>query len=146
MAYATGIALAVLTGLAARWAGFDRDRAFYPTLVIVVASYYVLFAAMQGSRQVLVVESLVMTVFACLAVIGFRSTLWVVVAALAGHGALDLIHHRLVSNPGVPVWWPGFCCAFDILLAAFLSWLLYNGTLRARPSPGPTSGRVQTEA
>jgi hypothetical protein len=29
--------------------GFDRDRAFYPTLQVVIASYYVLFAVMSDS-------------------------------------------------------------------------------------------------
>jgi len=132
MPYATGIVLAVLTGSMARLAGFDRDRAFYPTLVIVIASYYVLFAAMGGSTHVLLVESIAMTVFACIAIVGFRSSLWLVAAALAGHGAFDLVHDRLVSNPGVPAWWPSFCFAVDVLLAVFLSWLLRRGALRAR--------------
>jgi ABC-type Fe3+ transport system permease subunit len=43
----------VVAGVAvfARYAGFDRDRAFYPTVMIVIALYYVLFAAMSGSVQ-----------------------------------------------------------------------------------------------
>jgi len=44
-------------------AGFDRDRAFYPTLLVVIASYYVLFTVMGGSRPALRVETLVMIVF-----------------------------------------------------------------------------------
>ena len=128
----TGIVLAVVTGLLGKFAGFDRDRAFYPTLVIVVACYYVLFAAMGGSVHALVIESIAMTVFACVAIGGFRSSLWLVAAALAGHGVFDLVHGRLVSNPGVPVWWPTFCSSYDVLLAAVLSWLLYGGSLRAR--------------
>ena len=132
MSYVTGIALAVLTGLLARLAGFDRDRAFYPTLVIVIASYYILFAAMGGSAHVLLVESIAMTVFVCIAIVGFRSSLWLVAAALAAHGAFDLVHDRLVSNPGVPAWWPSFCLAFDVVLALFLSWLLRRGALQAR--------------
>ena len=43
--------------------GSRRDRAFYPTVMIVIAAYYVLFAAMSGSVQTLVVESVVMTLF-----------------------------------------------------------------------------------
>jgi len=132
MPFATGIVLAMVSGLTGRLAGFDRDRAFYPTLVIVIASYYVLFAAMGGSAHVVLIESIVMTVFACIAIVGFRSSLWLVAAALAGHGAFDLVHDRLVSNPGVPSWWPSFCFAFDVLLAVFLSWLLRRGALRAR--------------
>ena len=61
MPYVVGIVLSVGVAVFARWVGFDRDRAFYPTVLIVVASYYVLFAAMGGSIQAVVVESVVMT-------------------------------------------------------------------------------------
>ena len=44
MDYAIGAALAVAVGLFAALSGFDRDRAFYPTVLIVVAHYYLLFA------------------------------------------------------------------------------------------------------
>jgi hypothetical protein len=131
MPIATGIVLAIITGLLGRLAGFDRDRAFYPTVVIATTSYYALFATMGGSTQALIVESIIVTGFACVAIVGFRSNLWLAVAALAGHGAFDLVHHRLVSNPGVPAWWPAFCCSFDVVLAGILWWLMYRGTLRA---------------
>jgi hypothetical protein len=31
--------------------------------------------------------------------------------AVAAHGGFDLVHGHLISNPGVPVWWPPFCLA-----------------------------------
>ena len=124
MPYATGIALAALSGLVTTLAGFDRDRALYPTLLIVIASYYVLFAAMGGSVHALIVESIAMSVFVGIAIVGFRSSLWLIVAALAGHGAFDFVHGLLVSNPGVPDWWPAFCLAYDVFLAGFLALLL----------------------
>ena len=42
---------------------FDRDRAFYPTVTIIVASYYVLFAAIGGSLPVVLFEAAFMLVF-----------------------------------------------------------------------------------
>jgi hypothetical protein len=42
--------------------------------MIVIASYYVLFAAMSGSVQTVVIESVVMTLFAAAAVAGFKSS------------------------------------------------------------------------
>ena len=120
-----GIAVGLLTALLGRVAGFDRDRAFYPTLLIVVASYYVLFAAMGGSTHALVVESAVMAVFAAAAVAAFRSRLWIAAAGLVGHGVFDLLAHgHLVDNPGMPAWWPPFCAAFDVTAGVFLAWLL----------------------
>ena len=40
--YVVGIVLSIGVALFARRVGFDRDRAFYPTVLIVTASYYVL--------------------------------------------------------------------------------------------------------
>jgi multidrug transporter EmrE-like cation transporter len=51
-----GLLLALVVSLLAWAAGFDRDRSFYPTVLCVVASYYVLFAVMGGSMPVLVAE------------------------------------------------------------------------------------------
>jgi hypothetical protein len=126
MAYTVGIVVALLTGLFARATRFDRDRAFYPTVLVVIALYYILFAVMGGSSQALRMESIQLAVFAVIAVVGFRSNLWWVVLGLAGHGAFDFAHGYVVANPGVPLWWPGFCLAADVFLAAILAWLLYR--------------------
>ena len=37
--YVVGIVLSLAVALFARWVGFDRDRAFYPAVLIVIASY-----------------------------------------------------------------------------------------------------------
>jgi hypothetical protein len=124
MDYVIGIVLALVVSGSAAQVGFDRDRVFYPTLLLVIASYYVLFAVMSGSVHAVLVESLVMTAFAALAVVGFRSRLWIVAAALAGHGVFDAVHGYLVTNPGVPVWWPAFCLAYDVTAASAMVWLL----------------------
>jgi hypothetical protein len=65
----------------------------------------------------------VMTAFAALAVVGFKGKLWIVAAALAVHGVFDLVHGSLVTNPGVPVWWPAFCLAFDVTAAGAMTWV-----------------------
>ena len=131
MALVVGALLALAVGLFATGVGLDRDRTFYPTVTIVIASYYALFAIMGASTHALVLESLVGTVFLASAVSGFKSSLWFIVAALAAHGVFDLGHGTLISNPGVPRWWPQFCLTFDTTLAAYLAWLLRTGRLRA---------------
>jgi hypothetical protein len=124
MPYVIGLVLSVGVAVFARYVGFDRDRAFYPTVMIVIAAYYVLFAAMSGSVQTVVIESLVMTLFAAAAVAGFKSSPWIVVVALAGHGVFDAVHGRLIENTGVPSWWPAWCLAYDVGAAASLAWLI----------------------
>ena len=131
MALVVGALLAIVVGLFATGIGLDRDRAFYPVVTIVIASYYALFAVMGASAHALVLESLVGTVFLAAAVSGFKLSLWFVVAALAAHGIFDLVHGTVISNPGVPSWWPQFCLTYDVTLAAYVAGLLTSGRLRA---------------
>jgi hypothetical protein len=104
--------------------GFDRDRAFYPTVLIVVASYYVLFAAMIGSVHTVLLVSIVMALFVIAAVAGFKGSPWIIVGGLATHGLQDAVHGYLVANAGVPAWWPAWCLAYDLGAAGALAWLL----------------------
>jgi hypothetical protein len=131
MAILVGAILALSVGLFATFVGLDRDRAFYPTVMIVIASYYALFAVMGGSVDVLLVESTVIVVFLGASIAGFRSSLWLVVAALAAHGLFDLVHGQLIANPGVPAWWPSFCLSYDLVAAGYLAWLLLRSGVRA---------------
>lgn len=134
MEYFVGIALAISVGFLGTFVGFDRDRSFYPTIMAVIASYYALFAAMGGSLQELAVELIPIAAFLALAIAGYKHSLWLVVVAFAGHGVFDVIHSRLISNAGVPSWWPQFCLAYDVVAAAYLAFLL----LRSRVSASPT--------
>jgi hypothetical protein len=129
MEYLIGVVLALAVCVSATLLGLDRDRAFYPTVMIVIASYYALFAAMGGSARALVIESAVITVFLAAAVFGFKRSLWLVVAGLVAHGVFDFVHGHLIANPGVPAWWPTFCLAYDAVAGAYLAWLL----IRRRP-------------
>ena len=58
MEYMIGIGLALLTCVFATLVGFDRDRIFYPTLLALMPTYYILFACIGGSTSVLAVETL----------------------------------------------------------------------------------------
>jgi hypothetical protein len=131
MEYGIGIVLALVISFLARLTGFDRDRVFYPMVLVAVAHYYVLFAVLGGSSHSLMIESLVMAAFLCAAYLGFKFNLWLVAAALAGHGVFDFVHAHLVTNPGVPVYWPAFCMAYDVSAAGILAWLLKSSAFRA---------------
>ena len=125
MEYVIGIVLAVVTCVFfGMLVGFDRERVFYPMMLPPIATYYVLFAAMGSSTSALTIESLVASIFLMAMVVGFKKNLWLIAAALAGHGVFDFFHHLVIQNPGVPVWWPGFCMSFDVLAGGFLAALL----------------------
>jgi hypothetical protein len=121
MEYLIGLILAAAVGCFTTAIGLSRDRSFYPTVLIVIGSYYVLFAAMGAPGRTVMVESVVASVFLLCGVLGFKWNLWIVVVALVGHGLFDFVHHFFIDNPGVPHWWPGFCLAFDALLGMFLA-------------------------
>ena len=93
--YVVGIALSLGVAVFARAVRFDRDRAFYPTVLIVIA-----------------------------AVVGFARSGWIVVAGLAAHGVQDAVHGHIIANPGVPTWWPAWCLAYDVGAAGALAWIL----------------------
>lgn len=134
MEYIIGVSLALAVSILARVIGFDRDRAFYPTMTIVIASYYGLFAVFGGSRDALAVESAIIVGFVAVAALGFRFNLWVLVAALFAHGIFDFFHGHVISNPGVPQWWPMFCLTYDITAAGVLAWLLRQSKIAVKPS------------
>jgi hypothetical protein len=123
-----GIVLALALG--ARLAGFERDRSFYATVLMVVASYYVLFGAMGASLAVTLAELAMASAFVLLAVLGARRSRWYWVAGLALHGLFDVMHPHIIANAGVPHWWPAFCLAYDLAAAAYLAVTLCRRSAR----------------
>ncbi|MFN0194594.1 MAG: hypothetical protein ACKVP5_21895 [Aestuariivirga sp.] len=128
MEYLVGVILGLVVGGFAAVSDFDRDRAFYPTTLIVIASYYALFAVMGAPQYpALPIEIAAGLVFAVLAVLGFKKSLWLAAAGIAGHGFFDFfVHPSLVTNPGMPVWWPGFCGTIDFVIGGWLAVLLWK--------------------
>lgn len=122
-----GALLAAAAAVFAALSGFDRSRAVYPLSLIVIATYYPLFAILGGAGEALPAELVLVTAFTLVAVWGFRRNLWLVVLALAAHGVMDAVHPHLVSNPGVPSWWPQFCLAYDLVAAGGLAVLIWRG-------------------
>jgi hypothetical protein len=141
LGYAAGILVAVLVGTFARVVGFDRDRAFYPAVLVVIASYYVLFAVMGGSPRALAFELVQLSVFTTLAVVGFKRSGWLVVGAIVAHGLFDSFHGLIIDNAGMPEWWPAFCLSADVGIGAFL--VAFRPTWLPRGGGGPSASHRQ---
>jgi hypothetical protein len=131
-----GAGLALSAGAIGAVTGLDRERSFYATMLMVVASYYCLFAVLGGGLSVLLWESAGLILFVAVAIGGFRSSMWIVVVALASHGLIDMIHGHVLDNAGVPSWWPAFCASFDITAAACLA-------VRINRAPNPLPFEAQ---
>jgi hypothetical protein len=121
MEYLIGLFLGLAVSVSATLIGFDKDRAFYPTVMVVIASYYGLFAVMSGSVRVLLLESIAIVAFSGISVFGFKYNLWLVVGALVAHSIFDFFHSQIVTNSGVPSWWSMFCLTYDITAASYLA-------------------------
>jgi hypothetical protein len=132
MEYIVGITLALLFCAAAAALGMDRERVFYPAVVMAVASYYLAFAVGDGRSGVMLAEVAIAAVFIVAAVVGFKHNPWIAVVALGAHGVLDTFHHQLVHNTGVPGAWPGFCASFDVTAAALVALVMLARTRGAR--------------
>src|SRR5579864_6457124 len=77
MEYVIGVILTLAVAAFAAFIGFDRERAFYPTVLIVIASYYALFAAMGASTRTLIIEIVIASAFLLVAILGYRISLWI---------------------------------------------------------------------
>jgi len=88
MEYLIGWLLSLTVAGLAAMIGFDRERVFYPTVLIAIASYYVLFAVMGASRRTLILEIVVASGFLLVGTLGFKTNLWLVAIALLGAWSL----------------------------------------------------------
>lgn len=119
--FLVGMLLALAVGAFATIVGYDRERSFYPTMLTIIGSYYVLFAAEGSTPSVLACEAVGLLLFGGAAALGFRSSLWIVVAGLFGHGMFDAVHGHILFNAGTPACWPAFCGTYDMTAAAYLA-------------------------
>lgn len=121
-----GVLLAVGIAAFAKATRFDQDRSFYPTILIIIASYYVLFAILGGSGHALSWELVIACLFSAIAIFGSLRSPLLVGAGITAHGLFDLVHHGIIQNPGVPSWWPTFCASVDLLLGIWVLGLYYS--------------------
>ncbi|MEQ9438413.1 MAG: DUF6010 family protein [Cyclobacteriaceae bacterium] len=122
----TGIVLATTIVWAARLAGFEKDRSFYPVLLIVIAFYYVLFSFQSYQIDQVLFEALIAFSFAAVALWGYHKSLFIVGVALILHGTYDLFHGFIPLSTTAPDWWPLFCLGVDVVLGIWLIYRVYR--------------------
>ena len=135
MPIVVGVLLAIAIAAVAKFTRFDEERSFYSTVLVIIASYYVLFAVLGGSGHALVWELVIAVVFSTVAIIGALFLPTLVGTGIIAHGLFDLVHDILIENSGVPTWWPTFCGSLDVLLGLWVIALTRsrpNGMFRRR--------------
>ena len=128
MPVVVGVLLAIAIAALAKFTRFDEERSFYSTVLVIIASYYVLFAVLGGSNHALVWELVIAIAFSTVAIIGALFLPTLVGAGIMAHGLFDLVHDMIIENPGVPTWWPTFCGSIDVFLGLWVILLARSRT------------------
>ena len=130
-----GAAVGVLTILFARF--IRGERWLYSLGLLTLPGLYAFFA-LQANEQAVGVKELIYGVpyvvaGLVFAFVSLRQSAVVVGVLWLLHGLYDLVHSRLITNTGVPGWYPIFCFVVDAVIGSYLLWLsrrVPDGNLR----------------
>ena len=92
----------------------------YALSLVGIAFVYIGFAVADGRWRIIALETSVAAVFVVIAAAAITGSAWLLVVGLAGHGLKDWWQHRshYVANTR---WWPPFCAAVDVVVAAIIA-------------------------
>ena len=120
-----GVAVGVLTIVLARI--IRGQRWLYALGLLTLPSLYAFFALQAGEQAVGVKEMIYGVPFVVVglvfAFVSVRQSAVVVGAFWILHGLYDLMHSQIITNAGVPAWYPVFCFSVDVVIGAYLFWL-----------------------
>ena len=104
------------------------EQIFYATFLIMVAAFYLAFAAYFGVATAWRLESAVVVAFVAISLLGLRLP-FALIVGYSLHGLWDLLHelqaHGVYAafEPGrltaIPLAYGVFCAAFDVCMAAY---------------------------
>jgi hypothetical protein len=120
-----GAAVGVLTVACARF--IRGEHWLYSLGLLTLPSIYAFFAVHAGEQAVGVKEMIYGVPFVVaglvFAFVSVRHSAVVVGALWLLHGLYDLAHSQLITNTGVPGWYPIFCFVVDAVIGLYLLWL-----------------------
>ncbi len=120
-----GAAVGVLTIVTARL--IRGQHWVYSVGLLTLPSLYAFFALQAGEPALSAKEMIYGIPFLAagllFTVVSVRQSATVVGALWILHGVYDLMHSRVLTNPGVPGWYPVWCFAVGVVIGAYLLWL-----------------------
>ena len=120
-----GAPVGVLTILLARF--IRGERWLYSLGLLTLPGLYAFFALQAGEQAVAVREMIYGIPYVvagiAFAFVSVRQSAVVVGALWLLHGLFDLVHGRLITNTGVPGWYPIWCFMVDAVIGSYLLWL-----------------------
>jgi hypothetical protein len=130
-----GVAVGALVIVLARL--IRGQRWLYSLGLLTLPSLYAFFALQAGDQAVAIKEMIYglpyLIAGLVFAFVSVRQSAIVVGAFWILHGVYDLTHSRIITNAGVPDWYPVFCFSVDVVIGAYLLWLSHrisNANLR----------------
>lgn len=120
-----GAAFGVLTIVSARL--IRGEPWLYSLGLLTLPSLYAFFALQAGEQAVAVKEMIYGLPYVVaglvFAFVSVRQSAVVVGVFWLLHGLYDLVHSQLITNTGVPSWYPIFCFVIDAVVGSYLLWL-----------------------
>ncbi len=127
LALVIGAVLGVILVFVMYSQGMLAERSGASILLAAVALFYPVFAAAEGDWYSFALHAALCLAFSAVAVQGWKKGMFLIAGGLMAHGIFD-IGIAFIGHPG-PVWWPAFCAAVDIAVAAVLIRLLQLGRI-----------------
>lgn len=124
---AIGAGLGILVLGLFRFARIHREHGTYAVLLLMIAAVYPIMALHFGEPELSRLHVVLAAAFGVCALVGARLNLWIVVAGLAAHGALDIALHQNVLQSPAQAWYMSLCAGFDLAIAAGLAGFLLQG-------------------
>jgi hypothetical protein len=122
-----GVAFGILQAVSPIGFFWLEPAAVYGLSIVLIAAIYIGFAVADGRPRVIAVETLVASGFVVLSAAAITGSPWLLVVALAGHGAKDLWQEHTHFVRGTR-WWPPFCATVDFSAAAIIAVAIAAGT------------------
>lgn len=119
MAIAIGFVLGLACFAILFWRGLLVDSGAAAVALVAIASYWLVFALMDGGTTQVLSHGTVAAIFALVAIIAAPAGKIIIALAIIGHGVFDVLHLHILTPVG-PTWWSGFCAALDVALGAAL--------------------------
>ena len=117
-----GLILAGVTIYSSRIQNYEHWM--YSVVLISLPLIYMGFGIFSDSNEVILKELIYGLPFLFVGlgcfIFGFKGSGYIVAIFWLLHGAYDLAHDKFFINSGVPVWYPVFCAAVDVVIGIYL--------------------------
>jgi len=103
-----------------------KDHAFWRVGLIIAALIYVVFVLISGTTTHLPMEIGGVVIYSVFAWLSKKYTLHWLAAGWALHMCWDVFLHSAQSTPYVPAGYAVACIGFDIAIAGYIGWLIWE--------------------